>query len=61
MIQHHENNHPVHKQIQNAFNTVESGLKLYGTLRGAFEAGQVIYRGAQSMYQVAAPIAAALM
>ena len=60
MIQHHDH-HPVHKHIQNAFNTVESGLKLYGTLRGAFEAGQVIYRGAQSMYQVAAPLAAALL
>ena len=60
MIQHHAN-HPVHKQIQNVFHTVEGGLKLYGTLRGAFEAGQAIYRGAQSMYQVAAPLAAALL
>ena len=59
MIQHHVDHHPVHKQIQNAFTTVENGLKIYGTLRGAFEVGQGIYRGAQSMYQVAAPLAAA--
>ena len=61
MIQHHVDNHPVHKHIQNAFNTVESGLKLYGTLRAGFEASQAIYRGAQSIYQVAAPLAAALL
>ena len=59
MIQHHVD-HPVHKHIQNAFSTVESGLKLYGTLRGAFEVGQAIYRGAQSAYQIAAPLAALL-
>mgnify|MGYP005670446371 CR=1 FL=1 len=61
MIQHHADHHPVHKQIQNAFTTVENGLKLYGTLRAGFEAGQAIFRGAQSVYQVAAPFAAALL
>ena len=61
MIKHHIDNHPVHKQIQNAFTTVENGLKIYGTLRGAFELGQAAFRGAQSLYQVAAPIAAALL
>ena len=61
MIQHHANHHSVHKQIQSVFNTVEGGLKLYGTLKGAFEAGQAIYRGAQGLYQVAAPFAAALL
>ena len=61
MIKHHIDNHPVHKQIQNAFTTVENGLKIYGTLRGAVELGQAAFRGAQSLYQVAAPIAAALL
>ena len=61
MLQHHVEHHHVHKQIQNVFNTVESGLKLYGTLKGAYEAGQAIYSGAQSLYQVAAPFAAALL
>ena len=59
MIQHHV--HRMHKQIQNAFTTVENGLEIYGTLRDAFEVGQTLFRGAQSMYQVAAPIAAALL
>ena len=61
MLHHHVDNHPVHKHIQNAFSTVENGLKLYGTLRGAFEAGQAIFRGAQSAYQIAAPLATALL
>ena len=59
MIQHHAN-HPVHKQIQNVFHTVEGGLKLYGTLKGAYEAGQAIYRGGQALFEVAAPLAALL-
>ena len=61
MIKHHVETHPVHKQIQSAFTTVENGLKIYGTLRGAFEVGQAAFRGAQSLYQVAAPLAAALL
>ena len=61
MLQHHVDHHPVHKQIQNAFHTIEGGLKLYSSIRGAFEAGQAIYRGAQSAYQIAAPLAAALL
>ena len=47
--------------LQSAFTTVENGFKIYGTLRGAFEVGQAAFRGAQSLYQVAAPLAAALL
>ena len=49
------------KHIQNAFSTITEGMQMYGTLKGAFELGQGIYRGAQTAYQVAAPIAAALL
>ena len=59
MIQHHANHHPVHKQIQSAFNTLESGIKLYGTLKAGYEVGSAIFRGAQSLYRVAAPLATA--
>ena len=62
MIQHHQhlvNHHGVHKQVQSAFNTLETGLKYYGAIKGAIELGQGIYRGAQAIYSVAAPIATA--
>ena len=55
------NHHQVHKHIQNAFHSVEEGMKIYGTLRGAWELGKGIVAGARGAYQIAAPIAAALL
>ena len=43
--------------IKGALQTVETGLKWYGTIRGAIQAGQSLYRGAQ----VVAPIIAGLL
>ena len=61
MLHHHVDNHPVHKYIQKAFSTVESGLALYNTAKGAIQLGQTIFRGAQSAYQIAAPLAGVLL
>ena len=43
--------------IKGVIHGVESGLKLYGTLRGAYQVGQTLYRGAQAV----APIIAGLI
>ena len=43
--------------IKGALQTVETGLKIYGSIRGAIQAGQTLYRGAQ----VVAPIIAGLL
>ena len=56
-----QSKHPVQKHIQNVFETAESGLKLYGTLKGLVEVGSAAVQGARSFYQVAAPIASALL
>ena len=61
MLQHAKNHHPVHKHLQSAFHTVEEGLKIYGTLRGAWEVGKGLLAAGRNAYQVAAPIAAALL
>ena len=61
MLHQSHKHHPMQKHIQNAFSTITEGMQMYGTLKGAFELGQGIYRGAQTAYQVAAPIAAALL
>ena len=61
MLHQAHQHHQMQKHIQNAFSTVTDGLQLYGTLKGAFEMGQGIYRGAQAAYQIAAPLAAALL
>ena len=39
MLKHCVPKHPVQKHLQSAFETAESGLKLYGTLRGLYEVG----------------------
>ena len=49
------------KQIQGAFNTLTEGMKIYGTLKGAFEVGKSVISGARAAYAVAAPMAAALL
>ena len=61
MLRQAHQHHPVQKHIQNAFSAVTEGMQIYGTLKGALQLGQGIYRGAQAAYQVAAPIAAALL
>ena len=43
--------------IKGALHTVETGLRIYGSLRGVYEVGKAIYQGAQ----VAAPIVAGLL
>ena len=43
--------------LKGALNTVETGLKIYGTLKGAYQVGQSIYKAAQ----VAGPIIAGLL
>ena len=49
------------KQVQGAFNTLTEGMKIYGTLKGAFEVGKGLISGARTAYAVAAPMAAALL
>ena len=49
------------KQVQSAFNTLTEGMKIYGTLKGAWDVGRGLYAGARTMYAVAAPMAAALL
>ncbi len=61
MIQHARNHHPVHKAIQSSFKGLEEGLKIYGTLRSAWEVGKGMLAAGRSAYQVAAPIAAELL
>ena len=53
-MEHHQNQL---RGIKGALNTVETGLKIYGTIRGAYQVGQSIYKAAQ----VAAPIIAGLL
>ena len=43
--------------IKGAINTLETGMKIYGTLKGAYQVGQALYKGAQA----AAPIIAGLL
>ena len=53
-MQHHQ---PELTGIKGALNSLEQGLKLYGTLRGVYQVGRAIYQGAQ----YAAPIVAGLL
>ncbi len=61
MMQHARNHHPVPKVIQSSFKNLEEGLKIYGTLRSAWEVGKGMMAAGLSAYQVAAPLAAALL
>ena len=49
------------KAIQGAFSTLTEGMKIYGTLKGAFDVGKSLISGARAAYAVAAPMAAALL
>ena len=53
-MQHHTNQLT---GIKGALNTVETGLKIYGTLKGVYQVGQSVYKAAQ----VAGPIIAGLL
>ena len=44
--------HPVAKFVQSAFHGVEEGMKIYGTLKGAYNVGKTVYSAAQA----AAPV-----
>ena len=61
MLQHGKNHHPVHKAVQSAFKNLEDGMKIYGTLRAAYEVGRGVLAAGRTAYQVAAPLAAALL
>ena len=61
MLHNHHQHHPMQKQVQGAFNTLTEGMKIYGTLKGAFEVGKGLISGARAAYAVAAPMAAALL
>ncbi len=60
-MQHTRNHHPVHKAIQSSFKGLEEGLKIYGTLKSAWDVGKGMLAAGRSAYQVAAPLAAALL
>ena len=47
--------HPVSKFVQNAFHSVEEGLKIYGTLKGAYDVGKAVYGAVRTAATVAAP------
>ena len=53
--------HPVAKFVQSAFHGVEEGMKIYGTLKGAFEVAKGVATAGQNFYRMAAPVAAALI
>ena len=53
-IEHHTNQMTGMKA---ALNNVETGLKIYGTLKGVYQVGQSMYKAAQ----VAGPIIAGLL
>ena len=58
------NPHGGHKFLQNAVHGVEEGMKIYGTLKGAFEVAKGAYSAASSAATAAAPYveaAAAMM
>ena len=53
-MQHHQ---PELTGIKGALNSLEQGLKIYGTLKGVYHVGRAIVQGAQ----YAAPIIAGLL
>ena len=53
--------HGVAKFVQSAFHGVEEGMKIYGTLKGAFEVAKGVAAAGQNFYRMAAPVAAALI
>ena len=58
------NPHCGYKMVQNVFHGVEEGMKIYGTLKGAFEVAKGAYGAVSSAATAAAPYveaAAAMM
>ena len=56
--------HPVSKFVQTAFHGVEEGMKIYGTLKGAYDVGRSVYGAVSTAATVAAPymrVAAAML
>ena len=56
--------HPVSKFLQSAFHGVEEGMKIYGTLKGAYDLGKGAVTAVSSAATAAAPYveaAAAMM
>ena len=51
--------HPVAKFVQSAFHGVEEGMKIYGTLKGAYDVGKGAYAAVSSAVTAAAPYAEA--
>ena len=49
--------HPHHtkKFLQSAVETVEEGMKIYGTLKGAWDVGRSVYGAVRTAATVAAP------
>jgi hypothetical protein len=44
--------------LSKGIKTAEQGLKLYGTMKGLYDAGTAIAGGMRGLYQVAAPVLA---
>ena len=66
MLQKSGKHHPhsVSKFVQNAFHGVEEGMKIYGTLKGAYDIGKGAVAAVSSAATAAAPYveaAAAMM
>ena len=60
----HKPQHPVAKFVQSAFHGVEEGMKIYGTLKGAYDVGKGAVAAVSSAATAAAPYveaAAAMM
>ena len=53
--------HPVSKFVQTAFHGLEESMKIYGTLKGAFEVAKGVATAGQNFHRMAAPVAAALI
>ena len=58
------NPHAGHKFLQTAVHGVEEGMKIYGTLKGAYNVGRSVYGAVSTAATVAAPymrVAAAML
>ena len=53
--------HPVSKFVQTAFHGLEESMKIYGTLKGAFEVAKGVAATASAAAEAAAPYVAALI
>ena len=51
---------PHENWLQKGLRVAESGLKIYGTAKGLYDAGSALATGIRSAYQVASPMLALL-